>query len=156
MRQADEDIAQDRLGDTRAQGGEDAAAGTGRTEQLVGLNEHVAEGDAAAVGLTLAHIVPVVVDVNAVAAGGQDHHLQLGVAGQRGRDEQQIGVLGASAEGFLAAQAEGAIGLWHRVVRGSSGFSELPQKRFCWVVSVYQRMRCSGVPMRCGVIAPRW
>ena len=60
LRQSDEDIAQNRLRNARPKRRPHAAAGTRRSEKILGVTHHVAKRDAATVGLTLAHVVPVV------------------------------------------------------------------------------------------------
>src|SRR5207302_159869 len=84
---AQEDIAEDGLRYTRPQGGPDAAADARRTQDLVLVDHDVTEGHAAAIGLALTHVVPVVMHSDAFAGGRHDHDLQSRLALEGGGDE---------------------------------------------------------------------
>ena len=83
----------------------------------------------------------------------QHGNLQARLTGPRRGDQQHVGVRRARAERFLTVQVDRVRVDRVRLVRGSSGFSELPQNRPRRTVSEYQWSRCSGVPIRCGVIS---
>ncbi|MNN29712.1 hypothetical protein D3C81_1433270 [compost metagenome] len=102
------------LGDQRAQAGERRAQ-RARIEQQFGmLDAHALEGGAAAVGLALAHVVPVAVqgDAGAAAGNGGDQQLAASAFVHR-RGDQHFRVAGAGAEALLAGELVPAVELLH-------------------------------------------
>ncbi|GAC1315680.1 MAG: hypothetical protein NVSMB2_07710 [Chloroflexota bacterium] len=84
LSQTQVDIAQKGLRDQRAQGGINTAANARWTQDIRRTDVHIGIADAAAIRLTLAHIVPIVMRRNALASGWQDHDLHLRNVGERG------------------------------------------------------------------------
>ncbi|MNZ88762.1 hypothetical protein D3C78_1076600 [compost metagenome] len=108
---AEEQVGEGELGDQRAQAGERRAQRPRFEQQLVLLDAHALEGDAAAVGLPLAHVVPVAVQGDAAAPAGDGGDQQLAAAGlveRRGDQHFRVGRAGteALAPGELAPAVE--------------------------------------------------
>ncbi|MCY1293598.1 hypothetical protein D9M70_428630 [compost metagenome] len=109
-----EQVGEMQLGDQRAQAGERRAQRARLQQQLGVLDAHPLEGGAAAVGLPLADVVPVVVqaDAGASAGNGGDQQFAAG-AFVHGGGDQHFRVAGAGAEALLAGELVPAVELLH-------------------------------------------
>ncbi|MCY1446075.1 hypothetical protein D9M71_626210 [compost metagenome] len=89
-------VGEMQLGDQRAQAGEGCAQRAGVEKHLVLFDAHALESSAAAVGLALAHVVPVIMqcDTGPAAGDGSDQQLAASTFIDR-RGNQHFRVAGA-------------------------------------------------------------
>ena len=99
---------EDQLGQQRPQAGEGGAQRTGIEQPFLVFDPYPVEARAAAVGLALAVVVPVVEQLDAGTAGGYhgDQQASAVIVFQRGK-QQQIRIQGATAKALLAIHLPG-------------------------------------------------
>jgi hypothetical protein len=98
LREAEVDVREHELRDARAQRREDGTERPGGIQNLPLFDDDVGELGAAAVGLALSDVVPIVVNANTAARGGdRGDHETPSSRWKRGNDEA-IGVLGTGAK----------------------------------------------------------
>ncbi|MNK96485.1 hypothetical protein D3C87_1167680 [compost metagenome] len=111
---AEEHMSERELGDQRAQAGERCTQRTRIEQQFRLFDPYPFERGTAAVGLALAHVVPVVVQGDAAAPAGDcgDQQLAAGTFVHR-RGDQHFRIAGAGAETFLAGKLTPAAEFFH-------------------------------------------